>query len=242
MTTDSKDELNAIMDRLEEEGETVFQHTYEGSGGLWGYVVKSLDEEFWAYDSGDREPSGPFPDLRSALEENSVVENSPSIFLAVGRSSERISSDLSTEALLDLLDISYLEAGDSLEVNSTWFHAVVEVEPVTGPATRNEILAHLPWAPQDPGPEPLHNCGSTVHMVWKMKRGAIKQNAKLIEAVRTCPLSELEGIVMSQVSAYTSRLGSRRSTLRVLCERMSEHGLSDSVRLLPGPRVILVRG
>ncbi|SVE45507.1 uncharacterized protein METZ01_LOCUS498361, partial [marine metagenome] len=192
MTKDSKDELNAIMDRLEEEGETVFQHTYEGSGGLWGYVVKSLDEEFWAYDSGDREPSGPFPDLRSALAENSTGHP----FLTAVCGSEIISSDLSTEALLDLLDISYLEAGDSLEVNSTWFHAVVvEVEPVTGPVTRNEILAHLPWAPQDPGPEPPHNCGSTVHMVWKMKRGAIKQKAKLIEAVRTCPLSELEGIV-----------------------------------------------
>ena len=129
MTKDSKDELNAIMDRLEEEGETVFQHTYEGSDDLWDLVVASLDGEFWAYDSGDREPSGPFPDLRSALEENSVVEDSPSIFLAVGPSSESISSDLSTEALLDLLDVSYLEAGDSLEVNGTPFHAVVEVEP-----------------------------------------------------------------------------------------------------------------
>ena len=238
---EGEDELNAIMDRIEEEGETVFQHNYEGSGGLWGQVVKSLDGEFWAYDSGDREPSGPFPDLRSALEENSVVEDSPSIFLAVGPSSESISSDLSTEALLDLLDVSYLEAGDSLEVNGTPFHAVVEVEPVTGPVTRNEILARLPWAPQDPGPEPPHNRGGTVRMVWQMERGDFKRKAKLIEAVRTCPLSELEDIVMSQVSADTSRWKGRRSTLGVLCERMSEHGLSDSVRPLPGRRVILVR-
>ena len=76
-------------------------------------------------------------------------------------------------------------------------------------------------------------------MVWQMKRGDFKRKAKLIEAVRTCPLSELEDIVMSQVSADTFRL--RRSTLGVLCERISEHGLSDSVRPLPGRRVILVR-
>jgi len=227
-----------MIDRIEEEGETVFQHYYY-KFSLKGLVVASLDGEFWAYDSGDREPSGPFPDLRSALAENSVVEDSPSIFLAVGPSSESISSDLSTEALLDLLDVSYLEAGDSLEVNGTPFHAVVEVEPVTGPVTRNEILACLPWAPQDPGPEPPHNWGGTVRMVWQMKRGDFKRKAKLIEAVRTCPLSELEDIVMSQVSADTFRW--RRSTLGVLCERISEHGLSDSVRPLPGRRVILVR-
>ena len=126
-----------------------------------------------------------------------------------------------------------------MEVNGAPFHAVVEVEPVTGPVTRNEILACLPWAPQDPGPEPPHNWGGTVRMVWQMKRGDFKRKAKLIEAVRTCPLSELEDIVMSQVSTDTFRW--RRSTLGVLCERISEHGLSDSVRPLPGRRVILVR-
>ena len=97
-----------MIDRLEEEGETVFQHNYEGSGGLWGLVVASLDGEFWAYDSGDREPSGPFPDLRSALEENSTGHP----FLTVGSSSEGVSSDLSTEELLDLLDVSWLASGD----------------------------------------------------------------------------------------------------------------------------------
>jgi hypothetical protein len=97
-----------MIDRIEEEGEIVFQHSY-------GLVVASLDGEFWAYDSCDREPSGPFPDLRSALAENSTGHP----FLAVGPSSESISSDLSTEALLDLIDVSGLEPGDWLEVNGT---------------------------------------------------------------------------------------------------------------------------
>ena len=97
-----------MIDRIEEEGETVFQHNYEGSGGLWGRVVAFLDGEFWAYDSGDGEPSGPFSDLRSALEENSTGHP----FLTVSPSSESVSSDLSTEELLNLLDVSWLEPED----------------------------------------------------------------------------------------------------------------------------------
>jgi hypothetical protein len=122
MTKDSKDELNEIMDRLEEEGETVFQRNYNDSTGLWALVVASLDGEFWAYDSGERQPSGPFPDLRSALTENSVVEGSPDIFLAVGSNTDRIWSALSTEELLDLLDVSGLEPGARLEVDGTIFN------------------------------------------------------------------------------------------------------------------------
>jgi len=216
------DELNEIMDRLEEEGEAVFQHNYEGSGGLWGLVVASLDGEFWAYDSGDREPSGPFPDLRSALEENSTGHP----FLEIGPSSESVSSDLSTEELLDLLDVSGLESGDWLYVNDETFIAVVEL--VTGPVTRNEILVYLP-TPSQPGPKPTgprHNY--TDYMVWGMKGNDFKRQTALLEAVRTCPLSELEDIVMS------------RPDLGVLCERMSEHGLSESA--LPVQRVALVRG
>jgi len=111
-------------------------------------------------------------------------------------------------------------------VNGTLFHAVVE--PVTGPVTRNEILAHLP-RPSDPGPtftKAGHNY--TDYIVWGMKRGDFKQETALLEAVRTCTLSELEDIVMS------------RPALGVLCERMSEHGLSDSARVR-WPRVVLVR-
>ncbi|HIC23927.1 MAG TPA: hypothetical protein EYO84_10900, partial [Planctomycetes bacterium] len=115
-----------MIDRIEEEGETVFQHNYEeyygGSQIARSRVVASLDGEFWAYDSGERQPSGPFPDLRSALTENSVVEGSPDIFLAVGSNTDRIWSALSTEELLDLLDVSGLEPGARLEVDGTIFN------------------------------------------------------------------------------------------------------------------------
>ena len=120
-----------LRELLQTEGSVAFEHVWESSvRGAWAEIVYAYDGKYYGYDSESEAMDGPYEQIEDAF---------TPVHLGVSSGTTGMWSTLPTAVLLRLIDLTWAQENQEIEINGDFYRVVA----IRGPVTAGSIAKAL---------------------------------------------------------------------------------------------------